>query len=216
MSLYFDRDDIALPGFSKYFKKASAEEEAQHMFEAEKLRFVPDASRPPATDKAGMARYLAHKVDMCIIGTISTMAGRQGLPFTNVLSVCDGPKDNSTGVPYFYVTNLDQSSHDIAKNNSVSISMSEWQTGYCQKNRIDAESPLCTRLTMAGKFVKVTDKVEQAFALKALISRHPSMKAWSLAHQFYVAKLDIELIWLIDFFGGASIIDPKDYYAVKV
>jgi len=29
MSLYFDRDDIALPGFSKYFKKASAEE-AEH------------------------------------------------------------------------------------------------------------------------------------------------------------------------------------------
>merc|ERR1739848_571565 len=26
MSLYFDRDDVALPGFSKYFKKASAEE----------------------------------------------------------------------------------------------------------------------------------------------------------------------------------------------
>jgi len=29
MSLYFDRDDVALPGFSKYFKKASAEE-AEH------------------------------------------------------------------------------------------------------------------------------------------------------------------------------------------
>lgn len=29
MSLYFDRDDVALPGFAKYFKKASAEE-AEH------------------------------------------------------------------------------------------------------------------------------------------------------------------------------------------
>jgi len=29
MALYFDRDDVALPGFSKYFKKASAEE-AEH------------------------------------------------------------------------------------------------------------------------------------------------------------------------------------------
>lgn len=26
MSLYFDRDDVALPGFAKYFKKASTEE----------------------------------------------------------------------------------------------------------------------------------------------------------------------------------------------
>ena len=186
------------------------------LFEADEHRFVPDASRPLATDKAGMARYLAHKVDMCIIGTTSTMAGRQGLPFTNVLSVCDGPKDNSTGVPYFYVTDMDQSSLDIAKNNSVSISMSEWQTGYCQKNHIDVESPLCSRLTMAGKFIKVIDNVEKAFALKALIARHPFMKAWYFAHQFYVAKLDIELIWLIDFFGGTSIIDPKDYFAVKL
>jgi len=30
MSVYFDRDDVALPGFSKYFKKASAEE-AEHV-----------------------------------------------------------------------------------------------------------------------------------------------------------------------------------------
>merc|ERR1711962_787290 len=29
MALYFDRDDVALPGFAKYFKKASAEE-AEH------------------------------------------------------------------------------------------------------------------------------------------------------------------------------------------
>lgn len=33
MAFYFDRDDVALPGFSKYFKKAS-EEEREH---AEKL-----------------------------------------------------------------------------------------------------------------------------------------------------------------------------------
>lgn len=33
MSFYFDRDDVALPGFSKYFKKAS-DEEREH---AEKL-----------------------------------------------------------------------------------------------------------------------------------------------------------------------------------
>merc|ERR1712212_1367028 len=37
MSLYFDRDDIALPGFSKYFKKASAEE-AEHAEEFVKFQ----------------------------------------------------------------------------------------------------------------------------------------------------------------------------------
>ena len=76
--------------------------------------------------------------------------------------------------------------------------------------------PLCTRLTLGGRFVRVTDEDELSFAQNALFSRHPEMKAWILAHVFYVAKLEIDFIWLIDFYGGASIIDPKDYFAVSM
>lgn len=176
---------------------------------SKKLEFSP---RPPISDKAKMARYMVHAVDWCVIGTTSTMKGHTGAPFTNILSVSDGPIGNSSGVPYFYVTDLDQSSVDIKHNNTVSISMSEYQTDYCRDNKIDAESPLCTRVTLTGKFVKVTNDNETKFALNALFSRHPSMKSWSVAHQFYPAKLDIEMIWLIDFFGGASIVDIHDYY----
>ena len=132
------------------------------------------------------------------------------------MSVVDGPLTNSTGVPYFYITDYDQSMKDIKQNNEVSVTMTESQTGFCSDHNIDPESPLCTRLTLAGKFVKVTDKDELSFAQNALFSRHPQMKAWIVAHVFYVAKLEIELIWLIDFYGGASIIDPKDYYSVSL
>jgi len=94
--------------------------------------------------------------------------------------------------------------------------MSESQTGFCSNHNIDPESPLCTRLTLGGRFVRVTDEDELSFAQNALFSRHPEMKAWIIAHVFYVAKLEIDFIWLIDFYGGASIIDPKDYFAVSM
>ena len=178
--------------------------------------FCSPHSRPPPKEKAAMARYLVHKSDWCVIGTISTMKGQEGAPFTNIVSMSDGPVDNSTGVPYFYVTDLDQSSVDIKSNNTVSISMSDSETGYCEKLHLDPESPVCTRLTMTGKFVKVTDPDEVNFAEHALFSRHPVMKSWSTAHSFYPAKLQLDLIWLIDFYGGAAIIDPKEYYKAKL
>ena len=57
-SYYFDRDDVALPGFSKYFKKA-ADEEKEH---AEKLmkfqvqrggRIILSDIKRPAKDEWG-------------------------------------------------------------------------------------------------------------------------------------------------------------------
>jgi len=35
-------------------------------------------------------------------------------------------------------------------------------------------------------------------------------------HDFFVAKLDIDGIWLIDFYGGAANIAPEDYYAANL
>ncbi|XP_075242500.1 protein CREG1-like [Convolutriloba macropyga] len=177
---------------------------------------VPSATRPPYTDVTTMARYVVHEAYWCVIGTISTMDNFEGSPFTNILSIVDGPVDNSTGVPYFYTTDLDQSSQDIMKNNTVSISISEYETDYCKDNNIDPESPTCTRITMIGKFVKVTEEPEKSFALNALYSRHPAMVQWSHVHSFYPAKLEIELIWVIDFYGGASILNIQDYYNVNL
>ena len=94
--------------------------------------------------------------------------------------------------------------------------MSESQTGFCSNHNIDPESPLCTRLTLGGRFVRVTDEDELSFAENALFLRHPEMKAWIVAHVIYVAKLEIDFIWLIDFYGGASTIDSKDYFSISM
>lgn len=170
---------------------------------------------PPYREKAETARYIAHYSDWGVVGTISTMPNISGRPFTNIISFCDGPLDNSTGTPYFYVMDEDASMKDIKQNPLISLSMSEKMFSYCQTNHLDPEDPRCARLTLGGKMVSVASS-EKRFALDCLFARHPAMKGWSIAHKFYPTKLEIETVWLIDFFGGASIIPVKEYYAVKL
>ena len=58
----------------------------------------------------------------------------------------------------------------------------------------------------------VTDAAEKEWALQAIFSRHESMTSWPEDHDWVVAKLELADIWLIDFFGGASILDLDAYY----
>merc|ERR1719329_195058 len=79
--------------------------------------------------------------------------------------------------------------------------------------KLDPEDPRCVRLSLTGTVANVTDAAELAFAKKGLISVYPDMANWPASHGFHVVKLQIENIWLIDFFGGAKNIAPKDYFA---
>lgn len=84
--------------------------------------------------------------------------------------------DNSTGLPYFYVSEMDVSQIDIAANPEglVSFTMSEAALpGGCQMT--DPESPLCVRLTLTGKMVEVEEGPEKEYAQQALFDRHPAM-----------------------------------------
>ena len=107
---------------------------------------------------------------------------------------------------------------DIKTHNYVSLSMSEFQTSYCDDNHLDAEDPRCSRLTFSGTFSRIpkSDPVYKA-ALEKLFVTHPSMKTWfeMPSHDFYLASITIDNIWLIDFFGGGYTIPLKDYYAGK-
>ena len=168
---------------------------------------------PPHEQHAKRARYMVHYVDWGVLSTISTEYNISGVPvpFTNIIAVSDGPIDSSTGIPYFYVSKLDTSIKDISKNNIVCLGMSEIETGYCQAHSYNPELPLCARLTLCGHFTPV-DADEEKFALNAIFSRFPGMKDWPSSHEFFPAKLKINLIWLIDFFGGAAIVNPSDYF----
>ena len=111
---------------------------------------------------------------------MATMSSRApGYPTANVFSVSDGPVSNSSGVPYFYLSAWELSSHDLMKNNRASLTMSLAQGGYCTANDIDPEDPTCAHVIFTGKiqFLKPADP-EVAFAKEALFTRHPAMEGW--------------------------------------
>merc|ERR1711933_388993 len=79
----------------------------------------------------------------------------------------------------------------------------------------DPENPMCARLTLTGKLVALdNDSEEHELAQNAFFERHPAMANWPKGHGWVIAKIEIQDIWLIDFFGGATVLDPKDYFAV--
>mmetsp|Transcript_19214 Transcript_19214/g.41755 ORF Transcript_19214/g.41755 Transcript_19214/m.41755 type:complete len:238 (-) Transcript_19214:1246-1959(-) len=187
--------------------------------------------RPDVSDKALTARWMVHSLDWGVVSSISTRLGGddeggQIVPFGNVYSFVDGTCDKATGVPYLYGTYMDQSFADAKSNDMISLTLSESSlSSVCPNNAIDScmlgskygdpESPVCARLTLTGNFVALEDGSEEfVLAKQALFERHPSMRSWPDGHGWVVAKIDIQDIWLIDYFGGATVLDPKDYFAI--
>lgn len=167
------------------------------------------------------------------IGTTksSSSSSPKPVPFGNIYSFVDGSCDDSTGTPYFYGTYMDQSFADSVSNNAVSFSLSEASIpSVCAASQTplnsctispsgygDPENPVCARLVLSGMLEVLTpggDEYKQAQS--ALFLRHPSMAAWPSDHEWIIAKLKIDDIWLIDYFGGASILDIDAYYSVDL
>ena len=98
------------------------------------------------------ARYIVHNT---IWGSISTISvALNGAPFSVVTSFSDGTVDNSTGIPYFYLSNFDPICTNIKENNWASLSVSEAQSDYCKEHDWDPEEPLCSRVSLTGKVSK--------------------------------------------------------------
>jgi hypothetical protein len=139
----------------------------------------------------------------------------------NPTSLVDGTVDDgeipeySTGTPYFYVSSMDQSTADWSVNPLASLSLSEAMTGTCQAHGRDPEDPMCARLVMSGEMQKVVDAHELELATTALFQRHPAMESWPAGHGFFVAKLVVSDIWLIDTYGGADQVSTSDYFGAS-
>lgn len=164
--------------------------------------------KPPHKEIAATGRWLMHE---CVYGSLSTISiDLHGVPFGNVQSVVDGSIDKSTGIPYFYVSEMDTSQINIAQNSSVSLALSEAQLdGGCRG--VDQEDPTCVRLTLSGKMVEVTDKDELVFAKQALFERHPHMEDWPDDHGWKVKKIVLENVWILDFYGGVHPVTVDEY-----
>jgi hypothetical protein len=78
-----------------------------------------------------------------------------GQPFANIISYNEGFVNESTGVLYFFITDMDQSMQDIKAHNYTSLSFSEYQTDYCTDQKFDPEDPRCARLVLSGTWSRV-------------------------------------------------------------
>ncbi|NXK74823.1 CREG1 protein, partial [Amazona guildingii] len=171
---------------------------------------------PPPEDAARMARFVLHACDWGALATLSAQEGLRGYPFANIFSLSDGPPGplSGSGVPYFYLTELEISVQDLEINSNASLTVSLAQTPYCKKHKYDPQNPLCAHIIFSGNVVKVNDS-EAGLAKKALFSRHPEMESWPKDHNWFFAKFNITRVWVLDYFGGLKIVTPEEYYSVK-
>ncbi|KAM6217256.1 protein CREG1 [Rhynchocyon petersi] len=174
----------------------------------------PQPPLPPREDAARVARFVAHVCDWGALATLSTVPAVRGRPFANVFSLSDGPPGAGRGVPYFYLSPMQLSVGDLQVNPYATLTMSLAQTNFCRKHGYDPQSPLCAHIMLSGSVTKVNE-TEVEFAKQSLFTRHPEMKTWPSDHNWFVAKLNITNIWVLDYYGGAKIVTPEEYFNVK-
>lgn len=176
-----------------------------------------DDAPPNYKEYAKMARYLVHKAEWVSMGSLSTVAAVKGFPMVNIISVADSARgEKSTGVMYFYLTMLDYTAQDLAKDNRLTVMLSMDQDLYCTKNGIDPMEPTCARIMISGTVVKINEtSPEYQFGSSAMFSRHPAAKKWieTDGHNFFLCKLDIVQIAVLDFYGGPHYVTVEDYMA---
>ncbi|KAH7289552.1 hypothetical protein KP509_30G008500 [Ceratopteris richardii] len=168
-----------------------------------------EKTRPDPNDPHRMARWLVASSYWAVISTTSIHL--KGAPWGNVADVSDGDPINSTGVPYFYLTSLDPTPQDLAANPNCSVTFSEDALGTCAE--FDAEDPRCAKLTLYGQMEAIQPgNIGFDFAKNALFTKHPQMKGWPDDHKFNVYKLNIEDIFLVDYFGGPKKLNVTEYF----
>ncbi|KAJ8253469.1 hypothetical protein GJAV_G00213300 [Gymnothorax javanicus] len=170
----------------------------------------------PPEDAAKTARYVAHNSDWGFLAAISTLDMIKGVPSGKVFAVSDGPSDNSTGVPYFYVSEMDNTVIDLRSNPFASLSFSNVQ-GICRQVMEVGKIPCfqCAReqqagLTLSGQVMEV-GKEEVEFAKEAMFSRHPAMRKWPSEHRWLFMKLSLKQVWLQNWVGGVSLVPLHEY-----
>ncbi|MBA0675506.1 hypothetical protein Goari_017047, partial [Gossypium aridum] len=158
-------------------------------------------SKPDRDDTAAYARWLVSQNSWGIL--------------TNVVSFSDGVPGKGTGVPYFYLTTLDPTARNALKDHRSSLAISEYPLGTC--SNADPESPVCAKITLTGRLVLLEANSKEAeFARTALFTKHPEMKGWPKGHDFQVFKLEIEDIFMINWFGGPKPLTVDQYLKYKM
>ena len=211
-------------GCCEYCQYKWSKSEAKCVQDTTSLPMMP--TPPNASDHVATARWMASTLTWGVLSTISTRSDGStvGDAFGNPNSFAD-----VGGVPYIYGAAMDASFVDIFSGKArASLSLSE--ASLMDKDGVatiadceigagtfgDPENPPCARLVLSGNLSKVAvGSSEETAAKAALFAKHPSFKNFPPGHAFYVAKLNIDGLWLIDTYGGAATPDPADYFAAN-
>lgn len=172
-----------------------------------------EKSGPPPPDQAAlMARYIVNQADWAAVATISTRRDIEAFPTANLVSFSDGPLGSGSGVPYVYLTPLDFTAKDLAKDQRATLLMSLAQGDYCKGQAMDPMDPRCARIMLSGKVKAIrNDSAEHEVAQKAFFERHPKLINMPSNHHFFLAKLKISSICVLDTFGGPKYVTVRDY-----
>lgn len=170
-------------------------------------------NKPDPKDPAASARWLVSQNSWGVLNTISSDLG--GAPFGNVVSFSDGLPGEGSGIPYFYLTTLDPTAKNALQDQRSSFTISEYPLGTCGNK--DPENPSCAKITLTGKLKVIKENSKEAeIAKSALFAKHPEMRGWPKGHNFQFFKLDIEDIFLINWFGGPKPLTVDQYLHYKV
>lgn len=171
------------------------------------------AQNPPPIDQAAlMGRYIVNQADWTAVATISVRKDVESFPVANLVSFSDGPLGNGTGVPYLFLTPLDFTAQDLAKDHRATLLMTLAQGDYCKSKSWDPMDPRCARILLSGKIKAVkNESMEHEIAKKSIFERHPKLVHMPADHHFFIAKLKITSIAVLDTFGGPKYVSVKDY-----
>ena len=181
-----------------------------------------DIPRPPPGSIASTARWLVARAGWGVLSTTSEHL--RGTAWGNIVSYSDGVgavtnAANSTGRPYFYLSDLDPTGRDLARDPRATLTLSAIELGgsdaaYCAK--LSAEDPTCLRVSLSGT-VSLLKQGSPEFeeGLRALFDRHPAMKGWPDDHSWLVMRMEPTAVFAIDFYGGAKNITVSEYLSAK-
>lgn len=164
--------------------------------------------RPSVFQKPEFARYVTKNAEWGIVSAYSPMYEQ---PFGTLQSFADG----GTGVPYFYISQWSTTWKNIVFNNTVSFTMSEAESEYCEGKGLDPMEPVCGRIMLTGHILPVVDREELDFARSAVFTKHPAMKKWPGTHQWTFMKLNLTSVNVLSYYGGISHVSLSDYFNVK-
>ncbi|XP_069071485.1 protein CREG1-like [Pleurodeles waltl] len=164
---------------------------------------------------ARVACFMAHRCDPGMLATLYSHKPVKSQPFTNMFLVSNGPLYQESGVPYLCLIAIDISVLDLKVNSAASLAVSLAETHFRKNERYHSQNPLCAHIILSGT-IQAVDRTEMDFAVSTLFSQHMQMATFPKDHGWFLAKLNITNIWVLDYFSGMKTVTPEEYYSVKL